>query len=376
MPDPCDLAKAWIDDEADVADGSGGKGGHDTTFRVCCTLVHGFDLGDADLMSMLEHYNATKCAPPWNHGELMHKLSNARATTSKYPKAWLYRKMLRARGLWSSRSGSGTTRATVAPKYEAKWKLDFNLAALQRVQPGTPWTVERLAAASPVDVETTTTDDFLRHVFGMEAMVLIFTVFDSQGQYMWWRGRCYRLANRPGVAAVPAELPKGGPDGVWYLSQPVTGKWEPNPRETDKLGRPKMSRRSEESVRSWEHMVLEADPVDEVKRDPKKMAEFETLWLGFLVQLPLPIKAIYTSAGKSTHALVHLPAANKERFDAMKKMVGPLFSKLGADPRALKAVQLTRLPGCMRGNRLQKLLYLNPSPDPTGITIERGTASV
>ncbi|WP_345736208.1 hypothetical protein [Prosthecobacter algae] len=376
LPDPCDLAKAWIDDEADVADGSGGKGGHDTTFRICCTLVHGFDLGDADLMSLLEHYNATKCAPPWNHGELMHKLSNARATTSKYPKGWLYRKMLRARGLWSSRPGSGTTRATVAPRYEAKWKLDFNLEALRRVQPGTPWTVERLAAASPVNVETTTTADFLRHVFGMEAMVLIFTVFGSQGQYMWWRGRSYRLANRPGVAAVPAELPKGGPDGVWYLSQPVTGKWEPNPRETDKLGRPKMSRRSEESVRSWEHMVLEADPVDEVKRDPKKMAEFETLWLGFLVQLPLPIKAIYTSAGKSTHALVHLPAANKERFDAMKKMVGPLFSKLGADPRALKAVQLTRLPGCMRGNRLQKLLYLNPSPDPTGITIERGTASV
>jgi hypothetical protein len=30
-------------------------------------------------------------------------------------------------------------------------------------------------------------------------------------------------------------------------------------------------------------------------------------------------------------------------------------------------VRLTRLPGCRRGERLQKLLYLNPDPEPKAI---------
>lgn len=370
LPAPIDLAMAWVNEEADVADGSGGKGGHDVTFRTCCTLVHGFEMGEAEVMACLEHYNASKCVPPWTGPELMHKLSGARATASKYPKGWLYRKMLWSRGhRRGGAAGPQGARSAIAPKYEAKWKLEFNMEALKRVQPPQVWTAERMMAASPVDVTTMTAPVFLHLVFGHDSMVLVFTKFSSQGQYMQWRGKSYILAARPGIHAKPAELPSGGPEGVWYLSQPVDGQWHPNPRETDEIGRPKMSRRSEESVRAWQHMVLEADPEEEIKRDPKKMAEFERLWLGFLAQLPLPVKAIYTSGGKSVHALVWLPAANKERFDAMKKLVGPLFSKLGADPRALKAVQLTRLPCCMRGNREQKLLYLNPSPDPKGVAI-------
>lgn len=375
LPDQIDLAFAWVDEEADVADGSGGKGGHDTTFRTACTLVHGFDMGDADVMAALERYNNSKCLPPWTTAELSHKLSNARATASKYPKGWLYRKMLKKRGLWGqgwSGTGGNKERTTMAPRYEPKWKLEFDIGALRRVQPPQVWTAEALMAASPVDVSTVTPEVFLRYMFGMEAMVLVFTKFGSQGQYIWWRGRSYILASRPGIQAKPAELPKGGPDGVWYLSQPIDGKWHPNPRELDENGRPKQSRRSEEAVKAWWHLVLEADPVEEVKGDATKMREFEQLWLGFLAQLPLPVKAIYSSGGKSVHALVSLPAPNKERFDALKKMLGPLFSKLGADPRALKAVQLTRLPGCMRGNREQKLLYLNPSPDPKGKPICEG----
>lgn len=374
LPAPIDLAMEWINEEADVADGTGGKGGHDTTFRTACTLVHGFDMGDADVMACLEHYNASKCVPPWSQSELMHKLSSARGTASKYPKGWLYRKLCFKKGY--RRAGGpkqGGYRTVMAPQYEAKWKLDFDLEALRRVQPPQIWTAEALQAASPVDVATITSEAYLHMIFGHEAMVLIFTKFDSQGQYIFWRGKSYILAGRPGIKGRPQELPKGGPDGMWYLSQPVDGKWHPNPREMDReTGKPKMSRRSEESVAAWQHMVLEADPVADVKRDPRRLAEFERLWLGFLAQLPLPVKAIYTSGGKSTHALISLPAANKERFDAMKKMVGPLFSRLGADPRALKAVQLTRLPCVMRGNREQKLLYLNPSPDPEGVAICEG----
>jgi hypothetical protein len=50
----------------------------------------------------------------------------------------------------------------------------------------------------------------------------------------------------------------------------------------------------------------------------------------------------------------------------------PILVTLGADPKSLSAVRLTRLPGCRRGDQLQKLLYLNPAPRPKPIcTLDR-----
>lgn len=390
MPSQIEMAELWVREEAEAS--ISGSGGHDTTFKVCCTLVHGFDLGDADLFSVLGSYNSAKCNPPWTEAELNHKLAGARSSSSRYPKGWLYRKLCRDKGYWkpgAARQGDSEKRRqgdfnleAQAPKHEVKWKLPFDLDALRAMQPaGVTIDEAWLAARSPMDVRTTDTAGFLNAVFEPEDMVLIFTKFGSQGQYMWWRKRAYLLAARSGIPAQrevklyggktePVVLPKGAPDGVWYLSQPVSGKWMPNPREMDPVTKkPKLSRRSEESVVSWRHLVLEADPEEWVKKDKALLAEFERCWLGFLAKLPLPIKAIYTSGGKSTHALVSLPCETKERFDARKRLIGPLFSKLGADPAAMKAVQLTRLPGCMRGDRLQKLLYLDPSPDPSGVPL-------
>ena len=388
LPAQCEMAELWVREEAEAS--ISGSGGHDTTFKVCCSLVHGFDLGDADLFSVLSSYNGSKCNPPWSESELNHKLAGARSTASRYRKGWLYRKLCRAKGFWKPgmRSGGGFEKQgelnmeARAPKHEARWKLPFDLEALRTVQPAGVTVDEGwLAARSPVDVGTCDTAGFLNAVFEREDRVLIFTKFGSQGQYMWWRGRAYLLAARPGLPAVrevnryggavePVVLPRGGPDGVWFLSQPVSGKWMPNPRELDRVtGLPKVSRRSEEAVTGWRHLVLEADPEEWIKKDKVLLAEFERLWLGFLARLPLPIKAIYTSGGKSTHALVCLPCETKERFDARKRLIGPLFSKLGADAAAMKAVQLTRLPGCMRGDRRQRLLYLNPKPDPAGVPL-------
>jgi len=96
------------------------------------------------------------------------------------------------------------------------------------------------------------------------------------------------------------------------------------------------------------------------------------LWLNFLAQLPLPIVAIYSSGGKSVHALVKIPAQSKEHWDRFKRVMIDTMVTFGADPKAMSAVRLTRLPGCMRGSREQKLIYLNPSPDPGGVPIGAG----
>ena len=132
--------------------------------------------------------------------------------------------------------------------------------------------------------------------------------------------------------------------GVWFLSNPVTGTCIDE------------SWRSEANIISWRYAVLESD-----KADPD-------LWLRMLVQLRLPISAIYTSGGKSIHALIRVNADSKADWDQWATKGNPNLAQhlvpLGADPKCLSAVRLTRLPGCYRGEKkkLQKLLYLNTDP--------------
>jgi hypothetical protein len=141
-----------------------------------------------------------------------------------------------------------------------------------------------------------------------------------------------------------------GADGVWFLAQPVDGEYHCNPR----LGG-KPSRRSEESVTAWRYAVLESD-----KAEPDE-------WLRCLIQLPLRIASVCESGGRSIHALVRLDAESKEDWDAKVRAVKPVLVTLGADPGALSAIRLTRLPQAERGERIQRLLYLNPAPDGTPI---------
>jgi len=54
-----------------------GQHGDLHTFRVCCRLVRGFALSDADAFALLMDWNA-RCEPPWPERELMDKLYRAR----------------------------------------------------------------------------------------------------------------------------------------------------------------------------------------------------------------------------------------------------------------------------------------------------------
>ena len=52
------------------------------------------------------------------------------------------------------------------------------------------------------------------------------------------------------------------------------------------------TRRAEESLTDYRHLLIESDEVD------------PSLWLSVLVQLPLPILSIVTSGKRSIHALI------------------------------------------------------------------------
>lgn len=192
---------------------------------------------------------------------------------------------------------------------------------------------------SPVPAASVSNHQFLEQLYLPGEKVVVFTVFESQGQCI------YEVGDR-----WSPPLPEGSPNGVWFLVNPVDGGYHPNPRQEDRE-----SRRSQESITAWRYMVLESDdaPSDQ--------------WIAALVQLPLKIAAIYTSGGKSIHALVQVDANDKNDWDRQRDTFRQVVVPLGADEAALTAVRLSRLPGTMRGNRLQELLYLDPEPNGTPI---------
>jgi hypothetical protein len=183
--------------------------------------------------------------------------------------------------------------------------------------------------------------EYLSAVFRHGDQVLVFSDWRTQGEalYQNWALKIDRDALRSFVSGHQA--------GVWFLCNPVDGQYHFNPRQNSK------SRRSEESITAWRYAVLECD------HKPKET--WLPIWLRILVQLPLPIVSITYSGDKSLHALVRIDAASKVAWDQfVRGRLLPRVVPLGADPQALRAVQLTRLPGCYRGDSLQQLLYLNP----------------
>jgi len=256
-----------------------------------------------------------------------------------------------------------------APEAPRKLKRPpFDLAKLSEYAGACPYPIDEawLAGRSPVPIPQKqgieTAELLLSSLYQPSERVLIFTKEFSQGCFLWDAARgSFRLSETPGVAAVASQLPQGGPAGVWFLAAPVSGQWDINPN--NRSAGPRKGRRHGACVTSWRWLVLESDEAP---------AE---LWLRAVVQLPLPVCAIYTSGGRSIHALCRVDASCKEEWDALRDDLVPILCPLGADPAAMTAVRLTRLPGTLRHGfrgkdgrvqayptpRLQRLLYLNPA---------------
>jgi len=225
-----------------------------------------------------------------------------------------------------------------------------------------------LAERSPIDPRDCSPHDFLSALYDPGERVVIFEKFESQGQWLWSEemGFVSTVISPAALyerAQEPFEQPgkvfdASGPDGVWYLCNPVLGEWKWM-EEVASSDDPHWSRRFQDCVTAWRYMVLESDKAR--ARD----------WVAMAVQLPLRIAAIYTSGGKSVHVLIRLDAKTKAQWDEWKDEIKPIVVRLGADAGCMSAVRLTRLPGCLRGQKQQKLLYLNPAPDMTPIEAQK-----
>lgn len=330
-----------------------GSGGHDATYAAACSLVKGFGLSVAESRPLLQEFNS-RCDPPWSERELEHKLLEADKTQDSQPRGYLVGKGKVDRG----NAGDPALQEAKAKYRPPQAKPKYDATRLREF--AGPWAREVdlvwLANRSSMDPSQVSTNDFLEALYGSRENVLGFSKVNGEG-----------VPCTQGEAIWPEEeMPLTGRCGVWFLAQPVSGDYEPNPRTG------KTSRRSEESVTRWPFLVLESD--DAPLRE----------WLGALARLPLRIAAIYSSGGRSVHALVRVDATTKGHWDDLvKRQMQPGLKFLvlnGADPGVFSAVRLTRLPGAFRegkikgGNyvkfdrpELQKLLYLNPNPQPRSL---------
>lgn len=313
-----------------------GENGSRNALACMCALVGGFGLSDDDAYQLFSEWNQG-CQPPWNDREIQRLVRNAGRKEGEKGH------LLKGNEDYVSRN-KGVARA---PRSQAESVPKYNPELLQRVIAGVP-AVDRewFKSRSPMKVEGVTPGQFIESLYDKGQRVLVMTAFNGQGDFLWQVGKGgFRLGSQEGVKAVRSELPiDGGKDGVWFLNQPVSGKWEQNP-----VHRTRKTRRSGCNVTEWRYMVLESDEAQEGD------------WLRLAAKLEMPIVAMYSSGRRSIHALVRVDSATYEDMDVMlRTKVKQVLCPLGADGGALTAVRLTRLPGCLRGGELQELIYLNP----------------
>jgi hypothetical protein len=297
---------------------------HAVVFQAACVLIQGFAMTVNQAMPLLAEY-CQRSDKPWTERELLHKLQGAET------KAGLRRRNgTLPRGCLVGASGFRPSKEFRAyHKIEEPKKPEFEATALSQFAGSLAGTVDLLwlAARSAVDPSVVTPAQFLEVLYRPNEKVLIFTENHH---------------TKPDAIWPVGPIPERGAHGVLYLAQPVDGEWHPNPRQGT------MSCRSEEAVTRWPYFVIESDRAN-LKQ-----------WLAAIVQFPLRIAAIYSSGGRSVHALVRIDARVKSEWDREREAMKNALVVLGACPGAMTAVRLTRLPGCWRGRALQKLLYLNP----------------
>ena len=346
---------------------------HPKTYQVACVLVQAFALSPAEAMPILQEW-AARGTHRWTESELAHKLRCAANEPGYQSREGLlergcFLKGKEKRDRWKRRDEAAMTpeqkeaekARRAAEKAERAKATAFNAEALAAA--AGPWAgvvnLVWLANRSAVDPATVGPKDFLRALYRPGEKVIVMDRYDEG--FLW----------------PDEDFPTDGRDGVKLLANPVSGQVLPNPRgkPDPKTGEPSPSRRIVECVTAFRFLVLESD-----KADLKQ-------WLGFLAQAPLRVAAIYTSGGRSVHTLVRLDCRSRTEYEAEKAAMAPFLAGVrifGVDPGPMNPLAPTRLPGCWRqgkskppekegqrwsffpfpkGPKLQKLLYLQPSPD-------------
>lgn len=94
-------------------------------------------------------------------------------------------------------------------------------------------------------------------------------------------------------------------------------------------------------------------------------------------KLNLPIAAMVTSGGKSIHAIVHIDADNAAEYRERTELLYTILENHGMviDTQNKNPSRLSRLPGCVRGEKIQSLVETNVGCASWGAWIEYNKSS-
>ena len=312
-----------------------GNDGHGQTFGVAMKLVHGFCLDEASALSLLKtHYNLT-CDPPWTDRELKHKVASAINTTPGKPRGWLM-----------GSHSTVTPAASMPPKKLKPVKPEIYQDRVISWLDGFMITEPEAAEASTITIPETSQVGELNlqaHIY-MEAlyepddMVNIVTKSKLQGDR--WVPTGWGLSYPVNVwkeEGISVQASKGG---AWI-----------GVNTFDDMGV------CNDNVAGFPYVMVEHD---DLPRD---------LQLSFLFKLgeTAPLVAVIDTGGKSLHGIFKVRDVHS--LDSYDRTVGVLYSRLawtGIDRNCKTASRRTRLPGAIRGQRRQRLLYLSPDGTLTG----------
>ncbi len=199
-----------------------------------------------------------------------------------------------------------------------------------------------------------TAHEFLSELYPVEECVAILTKFRQRKPDLIWNH------DLPDFGQLASD------EGVFFLPNPITGNRHLVSRLKSETNPEGESWRCEEAVTAWRYMLLESD------LDENEYPGVGVGWLRFLALLQAPIVSIVGSGGKSIHALVKVDAVSKAGWDGTVRPFKEPLRELGADPGALSAVRLTRLPHSFRNGNTQDLYYCNSNATSTPIAEEGG----
>jgi hypothetical protein len=320
-----------------------GAGGHNTTFRVACTLLHGFCLSPTEAFRLLKIYNET-CQPPWSDSELRHKILSAARVSSPKGRGHL----LDTEGDIASPEGI-LSLANSAPI--PKWPTPA-LDAIDRIARNGPGTFD-VWENSPLRFESDAKEE-VSHTEEIIDVVLPGEPYLCAGWSAWrfetrrrgaWRGLLSEMPLLvPNPMVAPSGLTKEGKESQHTLAATARRVYqvlEFDFAPTDRTGQPTIFAPLLEGWKADKISTLDACAALSVH-----LAKVLPSWLLFL-----------SSGGKSGHSCfnVHgLPESAQHDFFRQACL-------LGADPQLWCRSQFARLPDGRRqnGNR-QAVLYFDP----------------
>jgi hypothetical protein len=320
---PIERARAYV---TKIPSAISGTGGHNQTFAVACKLAE-FGLPQDEAWQVLLEYNE-RCVPAWSESDLRHKLQDAYRKTQERPDNFSHGSPF----IHPSQDKIVRTPeftidpVTATENYLKGFRCDeLELWEVSPVRPPDDWTQDA--------------NVLLEALFKSGEQINFLTDYQLDGGKAKPDGFGDTVERDMLIARFRKQMPQSEAGG-WLRMNPMDGHGV-----------------CDVNVKAFRFALVECDtiPID--------------LQMALLAKLPLPISAILTSGGRSLHAWVRVDANDLEDYrQTVSRMLG-LLAKFGVCDKNKNPSRMSRLVGVERrigevGDCRQRLIYLNPNPNP------------